>query len=82
MMLTWPVLSDGLFLQQGMCMKTPPHSLVRKLAWAVVIKLLLLTAIWWCFLAGQKVEVDAEQASRHLLMRPTTDSNKEQAHDF
>lgn len=81
MMLIWPVLPEGLFLQQGMCMKTPPHSLVRKLAWAVVIKL-LLTAIWWCFLAGQKVEVDAEQASRHLLMRPTTDSNKEQAHDF
>lgn len=69
-------------LQPGMAIKIPPHPLVRKLAWAIVIKLLLLTAIWWAFLADQKVEVDAEQASRHLLMHPITDSNKEQGHDF
>ena len=69
-------------LQRGMATKTPPHPLVRKLAWAVVIKLLLLTAIWWFFLADQKVEVDAEQAARHLLIPPITDSNKEQDHGF
>ncbi|PRD65863.1 cytochrome oxidase putative small subunit CydP [Malikia granosa] len=63
-------------------MKNPPNPLVRKLAWAVAIKLLLLTAIWWFFLADQKVEVDAERASHHLLMRPITDSSKEQGHDF
>ena len=68
-------------LQLDMAIKIPPYSLVRKLAWAIVIKLLLLTAIWWCFLADQKVEVDAEQASRHLL-HPVPDSNKEQGHDF
>lgn len=69
-------------LQRGMATKTPPHPLVRKLAWAIVIKLLLLTAIWWFFLADQKVEVDAEQAARHLLIPPITDSNKEQDHGF
>ena len=69
-------------LQAGMAIKIPPHTLVRKLAWAIVIKLLLLTAIWWAFLANQKVEVDAEQASRHLLMHPITDSNKEQDHGY
>ena len=52
-------------------MKTPSHPLLHQLAWAIVIKLLLLTAIWWFFLADQKVEVDAEQASSHLLMYPT-----------
>jgi len=63
-------------------MKASPHPLVHKLAWAVAIKLLLLTAIWWFFLADQKVEVDAEQASSHLLLHPITDSSKEPAHDF
>jgi len=69
-------------LQAGMAIKIPPHTLVRQLAWAIVIKLLLLTAIWWAFLADQKVKVDAEQASSHLLLRPTTESSKEQGHDF
>ena len=69
-------------LQAGMAIKIPPHTLVRQLAWAIVIKLLLLTAIWWSFLADQKVEVDAEQAARHLLIPPITDSNKEQDHGF
>ena len=63
-------------------MKHLSHPLVHKLAWAIVIKLLLLTAIWWAFLADQSVEVDAEQASSHLLLRPTTESSKEQGHDF
>lgn len=35
-------------------MKTPSHPLLHQLAWAIVIKLLLLTAIWWFFLADQK----------------------------
>ncbi len=63
-------------------MKATTHPLLRQLAWAIVIKLLLLTAIWWAFLADQKVKVDAEQASSHLLLRPTTESSKEQGHDF
>ncbi len=63
-------------------MKATTHPLLRQLAWTIVIKLLLLTAIWWAFLADQKVKVDAEQASSHLLLRPITDSNKEQGHDF
>lgn len=63
-------------------MKATAHPLLRQLAWAIVIKLLLLATIWWAFLADQRVEVDAEQASSHLLLLPITDSSKEQAHDF
>ncbi len=78
----WEEIRDVIALQPDMSVKMPPHPLVRQLAWAVVVKLLLLTAIWWCFLADQEVEVDAEQASRHLLMHPTTETSKEQDHDF
>jgi cbb3-type cytochrome oxidase subunit 3 len=45
----------------------PNRSLVRKLAWTVLLKLLVLTAIWWAFIRDQKVTVDSETAAEHLL---------------
>lgn len=53
------------------------HPLVRKLGWVIVVKLLMLMLIWWSFMADQSVEVDAEQAASHLLLRSPPDSNKE-----
>jgi hypothetical protein len=78
----WHVIRGMVALRPVTGAKPRPPALLHKLAWAVIVKLLLLTAIWFGFLADQKVEVDAEQASSHLLMRPTTDASKEMGHDF
>ena len=40
--------------------------LVRHLATAVVVKLILLTALWWLFVHDARVAVDAEQAAAQL----------------
>ena len=77
----WHVTRGMVALRPVTGTKPRPSALLHKLTWAVVIKL-LLTAIWCCFLADQKVEVDAEQASSHLLMRSTSHSSKEMGHDF
>ena len=62
--------------------KTRSPALVHKLAWAIAIKLLALTAIWSICMSDQKVAVDAERASSHLLMRSLPNSNQEPGHDF
>ena len=40
--------------------------LVRHLVTAVVVKLLLLTALWWLFVRDARVPVDPEQAARRI----------------
>ncbi len=78
----WHVTRGMVALRPVTGTKPRPSALLHKLTWAVVVKLLALTTIWYCFLADQKVEVDAEQASRHLLMRSAINSNQEIGHDF
>ncbi|MFW9594481.1 MAG: cytochrome oxidase putative small subunit CydP [Macromonas sp.] len=41
--------------------------LVRKLALAVVVKLCVITALWWAFFSPHRVEVDSERAAAHLV---------------
>ncbi|MBT9487099.1 MAG: hypothetical protein IV093_06270 [Rubrivivax sp.] len=48
-------------------MKPPaPNPLLRHLATAVVLKLLVLTVLWWAFVRDGRAGVDAEQAAVHL----------------
>lgn len=37
--------------------------LARHLAWVVVIKLVVITGLWWAFVKGQHVTVDADHAA-------------------
>jgi len=41
----------------------PDRQLVRKLGIVVVIKLALITGLWWAFVKDQQVHVDADQAT-------------------
>jgi len=47
-------------------MKPPASPLLRHLATAVVVKLLVLTVLWWAFIRDGRVGVDAERAAAHL----------------
>lgn len=40
-------------------MKMNDRRLLRNLALAILIKLLLLSALWWMFVRDQRVQVDA-----------------------
>ncbi len=40
--------------------------LVRHLAWVVVIKLLVLVALWWGFVRDQRVNPDVAAAVQHI----------------
>lgn len=42
-------------------------TLVRKLVIAVLIKLVVLVALWWGFVREQRVTVDAETAATQML---------------
>ena len=46
-----------------------PHDkiLLKKLAIALVVKLALLTALWWGFVREQRVAVDGDAAAAQLL---------------
>jgi len=48
-------------------MKTSDKSLVTKLAIAVMVKLVVLTSLWWVFFHDQRVAVDAKQVSEQML---------------
>lgn len=48
-------------------MKAIDKSLVSKLVIAVLIKLLVLLALWWVFFHDQRVAVDANQVSDQLF---------------
>lgn len=36
------------------------RSLLRDVGWVLVLKLLVLTALWWAFVRDQRVEVQAD----------------------
>jgi len=40
--------------------------LLRHLAAAVLLKLVVLTALWWVFVRDDRVDVDAERAAAHV----------------
>ena len=48
-------------------MKPNDKTLLKKLAIALVIKLVLLTALWWGFVRDQRVAVDSDAAAAQLL---------------
>lgn len=47
-------------------MKARQDRLVRHLAIAIAVKLLVLTGIWWSFVRDERVGVDVEKAAAHL----------------
>ncbi len=52
-----------------------PSRLLRHLAIAVIVKLLVLTALWWLFIRDQRVPVDAERAAAAIVAdRPAISS--------
>jgi hypothetical protein len=48
-------------------MKDDSTRLVRHLIAAVLVKLALLTALWWLFVRDHRVPVDAGAAAAHLV---------------
>lgn len=55
------------------------RSLIRKLAVVLVVKVLVLTGLWWGFVREQRVPVDADTAAAQMLgPRPATISKSVQ----
>jgi hypothetical protein len=50
-------------------MKPLDRSLIRKLAMVLLIKLALLTALWWVFVREQRVMVNSESVAAQFLHR-------------
>ena len=42
------------------------HRLLRHLAIAIVLKLIVLLALWWLFFRGASVTVDSERAAEKI----------------
>lgn len=51
-------------------MNTRDRYLLRKLAAVLLLKLLVLVALWWGFVRDQRVPVDSGAAARQLLGSP------------
>ena len=51
-------------------MNLQDRTLLRKLVWAVLIKLVVLTVLWWFFVRDVRVVVDEEAAAHRLLAPP------------
>jgi len=47
-------------------MSRPDSRLLRHLALAIAIKLLVLAVLWWAFVRDTRVEVDAVRAAAHI----------------
>ena len=54
-------------------MKPAPDRLIRHLAAAITLKLVLLTALWCAFVRDERVGVDVDRAAAHL--RAPVDAN-------
>jgi len=48
-------------------MKSLNRTLVNKLVVVVLLKLAVLTAIWWLFIRDERVHVDTQRVTSHLL---------------
>jgi len=59
--------SQAVSSQRPSAMPMPDQNLVHKLVIAVVIKLLVLLALWWGFIREQRVDVDSMSAADHVL---------------
>jgi hypothetical protein len=46
------------------------HPTARHFGWLIVVKLLALVALWWCFVRDARVEVDVQAMSRQLAPNP------------
>lgn len=53
-------------------MRKPADPLLRHLLLAVLIKLAVLTVLWWSFVHKQRVAVDAEAAAARLQIHQPT----------
>jgi hypothetical protein len=54
------------------------RTLVRKLAVVLVIKLAVLTGLWWGFVRDQRVPVDTDSAAMQMLgSRPAPNPSQE-----
>lgn len=47
-------------------MSRSPRPLSRHLAWIIVIKLIALFVLWWCFVKDARVGVGTQDMSRQL----------------
>lgn len=47
-------------------MRPSDSRLLRHLAWVIVLKLVVLTAIWWAFIRSERVTVDPHSAAAHF----------------
>lgn len=50
--------------------------LLRHLVMAVLVKLLILTALWWFFIRDHRVAVDADASAQQLGLTPATPGAK------
>lgn len=50
-------------------MKPADQTLVKRLAWVLVIKLVVLFGLWWGFVRDQRVTVDASGMATQVLVR-------------
>ena len=57
-------------------MNTQDRTLLRKLIWTVLIKLVALSVLWWLFVRDAQVAVDEGAAARQLLI-PTVSTTQE-----
>ncbi len=49
------------------------HRLLRHLVVAVVVKLVVLTALWWVFIRDARVDAGSDQTANHLgVAAPST----------
>lgn len=68
------IVHKGFFLRPGLGtrldtyqgMKSDDRRLVRHLAIAVVLKLLVLCVLWWAFVRDVRVTTDAAQTAEHI----------------
>ena len=51
-------------------MKLNDRKLVKEIVIVLIIKIILLYGIWFYWIAGKTVKVDAESAASHLLSTP------------
>lgn len=57
-------------------MNLADKTLLKKLAYVLVIKLILLIALWWFFIRDQKVAVDENSVANQFLS-PVSTTEKE-----
>lgn len=56
-------------------MSPSDRRLVQHLVIAVVVKLLVLVALWWVFVRDERVTPDSGQVATHVMGAPTQDKD-------